>query len=64
MTDPQIVCPSCRTEIKLTESLAAPLTEHNCINLRLPTPWRQHLRLGIREERARTQPPATSRAAS
>ncbi|WP_036022180.1 DUF2130 domain-containing protein [Bradyrhizobium yuanmingense] len=25
MTDPQIVCPSCRTEIKLTESLAAPL---------------------------------------
>lgn len=25
VTDPQIVCPSCRTEIKLTESLAAPL---------------------------------------
>jgi hypothetical protein len=25
LTDPQIVCPSCRTEIKLTESLAAPL---------------------------------------
>ncbi|MBR1031180.1 DUF2130 domain-containing protein [Bradyrhizobium liaoningense] len=25
MTDPQIVCPNCRTEIKLTESLAAPL---------------------------------------
>ncbi|MBR1214627.1 DUF2130 domain-containing protein [Bradyrhizobium sp. JYMT SZCCT0180] len=25
MTDPQIVCPECRTEIKLTESLAAPL---------------------------------------
>ncbi|MGJ4900683.1 DUF2130 domain-containing protein [Bradyrhizobium sp. HKCCYLS2058] len=25
MTDPQIVCPSCRTEIKLTEQLAAPL---------------------------------------
>ena len=24
-TDPQIVCPNCRTEIKLTESLAAPL---------------------------------------
>ncbi|SIO47899.1 hypothetical protein SAMN05443247_06017 [Bradyrhizobium erythrophlei] len=25
MTDPQIVCPNCRTEIRLTESLAAPL---------------------------------------
>lgn len=25
MTDPQIVCPECRNEIKLTESLAAPL---------------------------------------
>ena len=25
MTDPQIVCPSCRTEIRLTEQLAAPL---------------------------------------
>ncbi len=25
VTDPQIVCPSCRTEIKLTESLAAPM---------------------------------------
>lgn len=25
VTDPQIVCPTCRTEIKLTESLAAPL---------------------------------------
>ncbi|NGX94590.1 MAG: DUF2130 domain-containing protein [Candidatus Afipia apatlaquensis] len=25
MTEPQIVCPNCRTEIKLTESLAAPL---------------------------------------
>lgn len=25
MTDPQFVCPSCRAEIKLTESLAAPL---------------------------------------
>jgi len=25
MTDPQIVCPKCRTEIKLTESLAEPL---------------------------------------
>lgn len=25
MTDPQIACPNCRTEIKLTESLAAPL---------------------------------------
>jgi hypothetical protein len=25
VTDPQIVCPKCRTEIKLTESLAAPM---------------------------------------
>ncbi len=25
MTDPQIVCPNCRTEIRLTEQLAAPL---------------------------------------
>jgi hypothetical protein len=25
VTDPQIVCPNCRTQIKLTESLAAPL---------------------------------------
>jgi len=25
LTDPQIVCPNCRTEIKLTESLAAPM---------------------------------------
>jgi len=25
MTDPQIICPNCRSEIKLTESLAAPL---------------------------------------
>jgi hypothetical protein len=25
MTDPTLTCPSCRTEIKLTESLAAPL---------------------------------------
>src|SRR5436305_12678644 len=25
MTDPKITCPSCSTEIKLTESLAAPL---------------------------------------
>jgi hypothetical protein len=25
MTDPQIVCPNCHTEIRLTESLAAPL---------------------------------------
>jgi hypothetical protein len=25
VTDPQIVCPTCRTEIKLTESLAAPM---------------------------------------
>ena len=25
MSEPQIICPSCRTEIKLTESLAAPL---------------------------------------
>ena len=27
MTDPTIICPNCRTEIKLTESLAAPLIE-------------------------------------
>lgn len=27
MTGPQIVCPNCRTEIKLTEQLAAPLIE-------------------------------------
>jgi hypothetical protein len=25
MIEPQIVCPNCHTEIKLTESLAAPL---------------------------------------
>jgi hypothetical protein len=25
MTDPTLTCPTCRTEIKLTESLAAPL---------------------------------------
>ena len=27
MTDPTIICPNCKTEIKLTESLAAPLLE-------------------------------------
>ena len=27
MTDPTITCPHCKTEIKLTESLAAPLIE-------------------------------------
>ena len=27
MTEPTIVCPQCKTEIKLTESLAAPLGE-------------------------------------
>src|SRR6266852_6021004 len=27
MSDPTITCPSCKTEIKLTESLAAPLLE-------------------------------------
>lgn len=27
MTEPTIICPSCRTEIRLTESLAAPLLE-------------------------------------
>src|SRR5882757_8670365 len=27
MSDPQIVCPNCSQEIKLTESLAAPLLE-------------------------------------
>ncbi len=27
MTEPTIICPKCKTEIKLTESLAAPLIE-------------------------------------
>jgi hypothetical protein len=27
MTEPTIICPSCKTEMKLTESLAAPLLE-------------------------------------
>ena len=27
MTDPTIICPNCKTEIKLNESLAAPLIE-------------------------------------
>jgi multidrug resistance efflux pump len=27
MTEPTLTCPTCRTEIKLTESLAAPLIE-------------------------------------
>ena len=27
MSEPTIVCPNCKTEIKLTESLAAPLIE-------------------------------------
>jgi len=27
MTGPTIICPNCKTEIKLTESLAAPLIE-------------------------------------
>jgi hypothetical protein len=27
MTEPTIVCPKCKAEIKLTESLAAPLIE-------------------------------------
>ena len=27
MTEPTIICPECKTEIKLTESLAAPLIE-------------------------------------
>ena len=27
MTEPTITCPQCKTEIKLTESLAAPLIE-------------------------------------
>jgi hypothetical protein len=27
MTDPTIICPKCKTEIKLTESLAVPLIE-------------------------------------
>jgi hypothetical protein len=27
MTEPTLTCPTCRTQIKLTESLAAPLIE-------------------------------------
>jgi len=27
MTEPTIICPQCKSEIKLTESLAAPLIE-------------------------------------
>ena len=27
MTEPTIICPKCKTEIKLTESLVAPLIE-------------------------------------
>ena len=27
MTEPTIICPNCKTEIKLTESLAGPLIE-------------------------------------
>ena len=27
MNEPTIICPNCKTEIKLTESLAAPLIE-------------------------------------
>lgn len=27
MTEPTIICPNCKSEIKLTESLAAPLIE-------------------------------------
>ena len=27
MAEPTIICPNCKTEIKLTESLAAPLIE-------------------------------------
>jgi hypothetical protein len=27
MTEPTLTCPTCRTKIKLTESLAAPLLE-------------------------------------
>ena len=27
MTEPMITCPKCQTEIKLTESLAAPIVE-------------------------------------
>ena len=27
MSEPTIICPTCKTEIKLTESLAAPLLE-------------------------------------
>ena len=30
MTEPTVICPNCKTEIKLTESLAAPLIETIC----------------------------------
>jgi len=32
MTEPTIICPNCKTEIKLTESLAAPLIESTRLN--------------------------------
>jgi hypothetical protein len=35
MTEPQITCPNCKTEIKLTESLAAPLIAETRRNLEL-----------------------------
>jgi len=42
MTDPTIICPSCATEIKLTESLAKPLVEAS----------RQELKLKVEEYEA------------
>ena len=33
MSEPQITCPNCKTEIKLTESLAAPLIAETRKNL-------------------------------
>lgn len=33
MIEPTITCPNCKTEIKLTESLAAPLIEATCREL-------------------------------
>lgn len=31
MTEPTIICPNCKTEIKLTESLAAPEAERRAL---------------------------------
>ena len=36
MSEPMIVCPKCGAEIKLTESLAAPLIESTLITAMVP----------------------------